>query len=193
MSNKISLLISDFDGTLVDTFQANLAAYQEAFKECGYELTEEQYRERFGYRFDKFMDSMGICDMESRKRIKEVKGEVYPKYFHLLVVNITLLEFIKSFKANGGKTAVASTARKKNLMNALNHIGATGCFDLILAGEDVINGKPNPEIYLKVLEKFNMKPEEALVFEDSEIGMEAAAKAGISFIEVNKFFYGNRG
>lgn len=78
-------------------------------------------------------------------------------------------------------------------MNALNYIGVTDSFDLILAGEDVINGKPNPEIYLNVLSFFNMKPEEALIFEDSEIGMEAAKKAGISFIEINKNFYGDRG
>lgn len=191
--SKIKLLISDFDGTLVDTFQANLAAYQEAFKECGNDLTPEQYKECFGYRFDKFMDYMEICDIETRKMIKEIKGEVYPKYFNLLKVNTSLLEFIKSFKASGGKTAVASTARRKNLMNALNYIDATNCFDLILAGEDVINGKPNPEIYLNVLSFFNMKPEEALIFEDSEIGMEAAKRAGISFIEVKKSFYGDRG
>lgn len=193
MNNKISLLISDFDGTLVDTFQANLAAYQEAFKECGYDLMSEQYRKCFGYRFDKFMDYMGIDNIETRKKIKEIKGEVYPKYFNLLKVNTSLLEFIKSFKASGGKTAVASTARKKNLMNALNYIGVTDSFDLILAGEDVINGKPDPEIYLNVLSFFNMKPEEALIFEDSEIGMEAAKRADISFIEVNKNFYGDRG
>lgn len=190
--NKIKLLISDFDGTLVNTFQANLAAYQDAFKECEYDLTAEQYRECFGYRFDKFMDYMGIYDIKTRKRIKEIKGEVYPQYFNLLKVNTSLLEFIKSFKACGGKTAVASTARRKNLMNALNYIDATDYFDLILAGEDVINGKPNPEIYLNVLSFFNMKPEEALIFEDSEIGIEAAKKAGISFIEVNKSFYGDR-
>lgn len=184
MNHKISLLISDFDGTLVDTFQANLAAYQEAFKECRNNLTDEQYRESFGYRFDKFMDYMGIDDIETRKRIKEIKSEVYPKYFNLLKVNTSLLEFIKSFKASGGKTAVASTARKKNLMNALSYINATDYFDLILAGEDVKNGKPNPEIYLKVLSYFNLRPEEALVFEDSEIGMEAAINAGIPYIQI---------
>lgn len=184
MSTNIKLLISDFDGTLVDTFQANLAAYREAFRKCGYELTEEQYRVHFGYRFDAFMDSMGIQNFETRKRIREIKGEIYPRYFNLLHVNSSLLAFINSFKASGGKTAVASTARKKNLLNALNYMGATDSFDLILAGEDVINGKPNPEIYLKVLEKFNLQPEEALVFEDSEIGMIAAQNAGISFLQI---------
>lgn len=183
--NKINLLISDFDGTLVDTFYANLAAYQEAFKECGYKLSVAQYKACFGLRFDKFMDSMQIHDDETRKKIKEIKGKVYPHYFHYLKVNTSLLEFIKSFKINGGKTAVASTARKKNLMNALDYIGASNYFDLILAGEDVSKGKPDPEIYLKVLEHFQMKPEEALVFEDSEVGTEAAKNANISYIQIS--------
>lgn len=183
--NKINLLISDFDGTLVDTFYANLAAYQKAFKECGYKLSAEQYKACFGLRFDKFMDSMQIHDNETRKKIKEIKSEVYPQYFHNLKVNTSLLEFIKSFKINGGKTAVASTARRKNLMNALDYIEASNYFDLILAGEDVSKGKPDPEIYIKVLEYFQMKPEEALAFEDSEIGIKATENAGISYIKIN--------
>jgi beta-phosphoglucomutase len=193
MSYKINLLISDFDGTLVDTFQANFAAYQEAFQQCGYKLSIEQYRACFGFRFDKFMDYMHIYDNDTRKKIKEIKGEVYPQYFHHLKINTSLLAFIKSFKINGGKTAVASTARRKNLMNALDYIEASNYFDLVLSGEDVSKGKPNPEIYLKVLEYFQMEPEEALVFEDSEVGITAAENAGISYIEINKKFYGNRG
>ena len=51
----IKAVITDFDGTLVDTFKANLHAYQEAFDEVGLILTEEQYRECFGFRFEKFM------------------------------------------------------------------------------------------------------------------------------------------
>lgn len=182
---KINLLISDFDGTLVDTFHANMAAYQEAFKECGFELSDEQYKVCFGFRFDKFMDYMHIYDNESREKIKKIKEKAYPKYFHFLKINASLLEFIKSFKFNGGKTAVASTARKKNLLNVLDYIGISDCFDLILTGEDVSEGKPNPEIYLKVLDYFHMKPEETLVFEDSNIGIKAAENAGISYIKVN--------
>ena len=70
-------------------------------------------------------------------------------------------------------------------MNVLDYIGISDCFDLILTGEDVSEGKPNPEIYLKVLDYFHMKPEETLVFEDSNIGIKAAENAGISYIKVN--------
>ena len=52
----IRAIITDFDGTLVDTFDANLKAYQKAFGEVGVVLSEEKYRECFGFRFDRFME-----------------------------------------------------------------------------------------------------------------------------------------
>ena len=129
----IRLLITDFDGTLVNTFQANYHAYHEAFEKCGLLLPEEQYLECYGLRFDGFMDKMGIADTEIRKNIRNIKGECYPRFFNLLETNQSLLDFIRMFRQGGGLTAVASTARGKNLINALNHIGAINDFDLILA------------------------------------------------------------
>ena len=77
----IKALITDFDGTLVDTFEANLRAYQKAFADVGITLTAERYRECFGYRFDRFMMAMGMYDDETALRIKEAKKEYYPQYF----------------------------------------------------------------------------------------------------------------
>lgn len=76
-------------------------------------------------------------------------------------------------------------------MNALRHIGADNDFDMILAGESVTKGKPDPEIYQTVLAKFNIAPEDALVFEDSEVGFKAAEAAGIKYITINPNFFSN--
>ena len=182
---EIKLIITDFDGTLVNTFQANYHAYSEAFSEVGLELGEEQYRKCYGLRFDGFMDAMGIDDAEVRKRIRTIKGERYPNHFAMLRVNQPLLDFIRMFRQSGGKTAVASTARGKNLSNALNHIGAAGDFDLILAGEDVKEGKPSPEIYNTVMQRMGVSPEETLIYEDSPVGLQAAQAAGAHYIKIN--------
>ncbi len=187
--SKFKLLITDFDGTLVDTFRANFKAYQESFARCGLSLDEEKYRECFGYRFDRFMDAVGVEDPAVRAQIKEAKGDLYPNYFSELRVNEALLNMIKRFRLAGGKTAVASTARRKNLMNALEYIGAVDAFDLIVAGEEVTHGKPNPEIYLNVLSHFEVDSSQAIVFEDSPVGMQAAEAANISYIEINSSFY----
>lgn len=181
---EIKLLITDFDGTLVDTFQANYHAYRDAFAQVGLSLSEEQYRECYGLRFDGFMAKMGITDAEVSQRIRAIKGERYPSHFGLLHANQPLIEFIRMFRRGGGKTAVASTARRKNLTNALTHIGAAEDFDLILAGEDVTHGKPSPEIYVTVMERMGVTPGETLVFEDSPVGLEAARAAGTRYVKI---------
>lgn len=191
---EVKLLITDFDGTLVDTFEANFLAYQMAFKEKNLVLSREDYRECFGLRFDDFMAKMGIFDEKNKSEIRRIKGTVYPIFFDKLVINIPLLSMLRGFKASGGLTALASTARRNNLLNALNYIKAYDVFSLIVAGEDVKKGKPEPEIYNKILDTLQVKPTEALIFEDSMVGMMAAQNAGVQFIQITKkyFCYGDR-
>lgn len=187
----IKLLITDFDGTLVDTFEANYRAYAEAFKGAGLCLDRKRYRECFGLRFDRFMDSMGVTDSRIREMIREKKAEAYPLHFDCLKANRPLIEFLAAFHASGGMTAIASTARGRNLHNALNHLGISSIFDMILTGESVSKGKPDPEIYARVLEAMNVSAADALVFEDSEVGFRAAESAGIKYIKVNPKFFDN--
>ena len=181
---EIKLLITDFDGTLVNTFQANFCAYREAFEHCGMVLTEEQYRRCYGMRFDKFMKTMGIEDEDICKHIRSYKGNCYPKYFDMLELNQPLLDFIRMFRQGGGVTAVASTARGKNLTNVLNYFDITDEFDLVLAGEDVVQGKPSPEIYNTVMSRMGVSPYETLIFEDSAVGLQAAQACGAHYIKI---------
>ncbi len=186
---KKTLLITDFDGTLADTFKANLQSYQEAFAECGLTLDEEVYRRCFGLRFKEFMRVIGINDENLCERIHKLKGEKYPTHFELLRANEPLKMMLRAFRQAGGKTAIASTAQRANLEAALRAIHADDLFDLVLCGEEVSHGKPNPEIYLKVLSHFNEKAENALVFEDSDTGMQAAENAGIDYIQIKENYF----
>lgn len=182
---RIRLIITDFDGTLVDTFRANCLAYQDAFQSVGKSLSEEEYKACFGLRFDDFMRQMGITDTETARQIRARKSEIYPRYFGHLAVNRPLLDFIRSMRCQNVLTAIASTARRGNLLNALSHIGAQADFDLILAGEDVVRGKPSPQIYQTVMAHFGVTPEQTLIFEDSPSGCQAAdaAQAGYMIIK----------
>lgn len=189
--SQIKLLISDFDGTLVNTFEANYSAYQKAFSECGLNLSIETYQQCFGLRYDDFMKETNIIEKDLQKKIRQLKGKYYPLFFDKLMPNHPLISFIRSFKESGGHTALASTARKSNLINALKYLQLEEAFDFILAGEDVSKGKPNPEIYQKILNHYQVPAHEALVFEDSNVGIEAAQQAGINYIIINSQFYGN--
>ena len=72
---------------------------------------------------------------------------------------------------------------KKN-KKMLEQMNIEEVFDLITRKEDVLNKKPNPEIYLKIMEHYNATPEECLIFEDSYTGVLAAKKAGIEVVNV---------
>lgn len=185
----IKAIITDFDGTLVDTFEANLRAYQKAFNDVGLNLTADKYRQCFGYRFERFMVAMGVHDNKTSNYIREAKKDYYPQFFEYLTPNIALIELIASYRALGGKTAIASTARKENLMNVVNYLGLSDMFDLIYAGVDVIQGKPSPEIYLKTMEELGVKADETLIFEDSEVGIQAAKSSGAKYMVVNSEYF----
>lgn len=185
----IKAIITDFDGTLVNTFEANFAAYTIAFKRYYLEISKDQYRECFGLRFDSFMDKMNIKDSALRDKIKKEKARVYPMCFSFLAPNTILIDFIRQAKASGIKTAIASTAQRGNLMNALNYLKLTDIFDFVIAGDAVKEGKPNPEIYFTSMTKLQVKPEETLVFEDSEVGVQAANASGANCIRINEDFF----
>lgn len=189
----VKAIITDFDGTLVDTFEANYEAYMLAFKryyyEIGYGLTREQYQACFGLRFDAFMDYMKVNDEELRDRIKKEKARVYPMCYRSLKLNNVLISFIKGSKATGVKIAIASTAQRNNLMNVLNYFNLAELFDLIIAGDAVKAGKPNPEIYSTSMTLLNVKPDETLIFEDSEVGLQAAEASGANYIKISEAFF----
>ena len=180
----IKAIITDFDGTLVDTFEANLRAYQKAFGDVNMSLTAEKYKECFGFRFERLMTATGVFDERTADIIREAKKEFYPQFFSFLKPNKALLGLLEGFKALGGKTAVASTARRENLMNVVNYLGIADHFDLIYAGADVKEGKPSPEIYLKAMDALGVTPKETLIFEDSTVGLQAAEASGAAYMKV---------
>ena len=181
----IKAIISDFDGTLVDTYEANLRAYQKAYQSVGKDITNEQYRRCFGLRFERLMAATGINDFRMMEVIRESKRQNYPYFFKFLRPNEALIDLISGFRAMGGKTAIASTARRENLMNAVDYLGITTNFDLIYTGEDVKEGKPSPEIYLKAMDALCVLPQETLIFEDSPVGVEAAKASGARVMVVS--------
>lgn len=185
----IKLIITDFDGTLFNTFEANFLAYKEVLKNLHYNLDIETYRNLFGFRFDDFMKHLGIESNEEKQKIRELKKKVYPKYFNHIQPNEALVTLLKTLKDKGIKIAIASTARKENLMNVLSYFdkrfNLLDLFDYVITGEDVTHGKPNPEVYNFTMSLANTLPSDTLVFEDSDVGITAAKNANTNVIKIN--------
>lgn len=88
---KTELIISDFDGTLVDTQEANFQAYKKVLSHFNIFLTEDMYHRLFGMRLKEFMQYIGINDANMIEQIKEMKARIYPNYFNLIRTNNQLL------------------------------------------------------------------------------------------------------
>lgn len=90
-----------------------------------------------------------------------------------------LLELINYLKENNYLIAIASSSKKERINWYLEIININkNIFNVITCGDDIINGKPAPDIFLKTCEKLNVKPSRTIVLEDSNNGIKAAKKAG---------------
>ena len=99
--------------------------------------------------------------------------------------NVSLVHFMG--KA-GYRTALATMSDREHVQRILGIIGLEKSFDLVLTGEDVSHGKPDPEIYLKIANALGMSPPDCVVFEDSLTGVKGGLAAGMHVIAVTTPF-----
>ncbi len=95
-------------------------------------------------------------------------------------------EFIKKLKREGYLLAIGSSAQRKNIniyrtrnKNVMDKAKLDDYFDLIIARDDCVEIKPHPEVFIKILSTLGVEAKDALVFEDSLVGVEASRRAGI--------------
>jgi HAD superfamily hydrolase (TIGR01509 family) len=93
-----------------------------------------------------------------------------------------IIELLYSLKSANIKLGIGSSSHKRLITYVLNRLRIADLFEAIVSGEDMVHSKPDPEIFLKAAEKLKAKPEECIVVEDSELGVQAAKKAGMKCI-----------
>ncbi|WP_300798977.1 HAD family phosphatase [uncultured Alistipes sp.] len=210
---QLKLILLDFDGTLADTRRANTLAYLQTLREAGYTLTEEEYAARyFGMRCEEFLTRLGIADAAERERLRLRKIALYPDYFDTVRLNEPLWNFCRSFQRDGGRVWIVSTGSRANIEHVMRHLGIggpageapaegangadkengvsgeddapLGRVDGILSGLDIPTPKPAPDCFLEAMRREGCTPAETLIFEDSEIGLEAARRSGAAYVRV---------
>ena len=118
------------------------------------------------------------------KEIHELSKKLRSDYLykHGIVIKPGLFELITYLKNKGIKIAVASSSAYSKINEYLALAGLKNIFDLIVGGDDLEHGKPDPEIFLKVLKYFKIAADHALVLEDSTNGILAANAANIPVV-----------
>lgn len=88
---------------------------------------------------------------------------------------------------NEYKIVLVTTASKKNTEEILKYTKKIELFDDIITADDISKPKPDPEGFNLAIQRFNVDPKNAIIFEDAEVGIEAARKTGAVIFKVEKF------
>ena len=180
--SHIKLILLDFDGTLADTRRANGEAYIQALSEVGINITWEQYTSKyFGMRCREFLRDVGIESDDDARRLRQRKVEIYPNYFHSVTLNTTLWEWCKMMHSMGSHVWIVSTGHIDNIRNVMSYLKLSDGIDGVISGDDVTRPKPNPDCFLEAMRREGVKPKESIIFEDSEVGVEAARRSGAAY------------
>ena len=178
-------LLFDLDGTLFDTTGVNYLAYKKALNEVGCDIDMEYYKNCCdGRSYRDFLPKLVPTD--KIKVVHERKKNLYADCLGCARENVFLFDLIEKMKAES-KIGLVTTASGKNTREILIYFGREELFDVLVCQEDVQNTKPHPEAYQKAMDMLGVSSEEVYIFEDSEVGMEAALASGAHVIRIERF------
>lgn len=171
--------IFDFDGVLVTTMEGHFACYSQALAEAGIPVDREQFwsqagmtgREMIAYFAHKAGRSVDTEAVYRRK--KEIFEEKRPPARRIE----SMAELFRTLRAAGARIAIATGSSHTSVQPVIDSLGLAP--DALAASEDVTRGKPHPDLFLLAAEKLGVRPEDCIVVEDSEVGIEAARRAGM--------------
>ena len=187
---SIKAIIFDMDGVLIDAKEWHYLALNKALKIFGHEINLYDHLVTYdGLPTKKKLEMLSkerglpknlhqfINDLKQRYTLEIVNNNCYPLFVHRYALS--------KLKNEGYLLAVCSNSIRNSINVMLEKAEIINYFDLILSNQDVKLPKPNPEIYLKAIDKFGLNPKECLILEDNEHGIKAAIESGAHLLKVN--------
>jgi HAD superfamily hydrolase (TIGR01509 family) len=181
------LLIFDLDGTLVDSSPLHARAFQATFAPHGVQVDYASIAGMTtGTAVDQLVAGAGLgLAADERARLVADKRE---RALRLIESELDAIEgaidFVRTAKDRFA-LALCTSASKAGADASLARVGLAGLFDPVVTAEDVTHGKPDPEPFVRALDAHDAEPGEALVFEDAQSGLAAAAAAGIEAVRID--------
>ena len=184
-------IIFDMDGTIVDSLPYHYEAWKIFFNENKVENFSEKLNE---YKGGGTLDLMRTVygNQYSKKELKKMsedKEKIFRKIYKGEIKQILgFKKFLDELKSKDIMVGLASNAIRKNVSMIINELEIYDYFDSIICGDEVINGKPNPEMFNESIDRFNINKNDCLIFEDSIEGVEGAINSGIKAIGVTSSY-----
>jgi len=187
LRNSTKAIIWDMDGVIADTAPYHFKAWQGVFLKRGVNFTEGDFRRNFGQRNDTIIRNTLGSDISDREidAIAQEKEENFRQNAKGKVEPLPgAVALMKSLGEHGFAQAIGSSAPIENIQLVLQELDIAGCFQAIVFGREVTEGKPSPQGFLLVTQKLGTVSQNCLVIEDSVAGVTAAKSAGMHCLAV---------
>ena len=185
------------DGVLIDSEPAYKTMNMAHFSSLGFKMNEEEYNGYVGMSslkmWSKIKSNYGL-----NENVEDLMASEKERMYKVLNSDLIsepiegIKELIDSFLKRNYRLCVASSSPKDNIKLVLKRHNLEMYFDFIVSGEEVTNGKPMPDIFLKAADHFQLSPDNCFVIEDSSNGVTAAKAAGMKCIGFRNVNSGNQ-
>ncbi|WP_118986067.1 HAD family hydrolase [Photorhabdus sp. CRCIA-P01] len=193
MNKKIKAVIFDMDGVLIDAKDWHYDALNKALGLFGLEITRQEHLTTY--------DGLPTRDkliMLSKDKglspslhgfINEMKQQYTMDIIHNLCKPMFHHEFaLASLHKEGYKLAVASNSIKTSIEVMMEKSHLSNYLEFFISNQDVVQGKPDPEMYNLAISKLGLKPHECVIVEDNENGIKAAKASSANVLEVETIY-----
>jgi HAD superfamily hydrolase (TIGR01509 family) len=182
---RFQALLFDCDGTIANSMPTHLNAWNNILSKYGGTLTAADHDKYAGVPTPRIVEllneSLGL-----QMPVSSVTREKELAYLDLIHTIQGVPDVIKTIEAFRGiiPMAVVSGSPRHSVVQTLTHLGLINDFQAILGSEDYQLGKPAPDGYANAAKQLRAKPQECVVFEDGELGIQAAIAAGMKWVRV---------
>ena len=178
-------LIFDCDGTLADTMPLHFISWQMTMSKHGIEFDENRFYSLAG------QSTVGIIKKLLKEQkisgdataIAEEKEAAFLEVLPQVQPIEPIIEIARRYRQSH-PMGVGSGSNRDVVFQVLKHIGLDGFFDAVVGAEDTDNHKPEPDVFLEVARLINVQPHQCRVYEDADLGIEAARRAGMTWFDV---------
>ena len=180
--------IFDWDGVVIDSSTQHEKSWELLAVEISKPLPDGHFKKGFGKKNQLIIPELlrWSQDPEEIERLGDRKEELYRELVRQGGMKILpgARELLAALKASGVPRAVASSTSRTNLDSIFATTRLNEFFDAVVCADDVVNGKPAPDVFLKAASLLGVPPKSCVVFEDALFGIEAAQRAGMKVVAV---------
>jgi len=183
---ELKAILFDLDGTLLDNNEVHYNAWKKYLKDNGKEISDEDFKENISGRTNQdaveHIYNKKMSQEEAEKYYLK-KEEIYREMFEPDIKAISGLEkFLEDLQKHNITMAIATSGIQVNIDFMFEHVPIKKYFEKVINANDIENGKPDPEIFLKTAEELDVPAENCIVFEDSIAGVQAGKAAGMKVV-----------